>query len=212
MSFNIGDKVKITDNGGNYTTYKAMATRMSLDKWENESDCPCDIDLEIVAKELHCNGDTTVYAVLHDNKHYLVSDDYMELLPETKPQWGGEGLPPVGVECLFTMPDFETPLEDEKPCEVMMHTDNNGFPVAVVRQFIGDRMVVDFAGSECFTPLETQEQREKREKLEAAYDLYSSFKGVVGVEPLISFAKWSATQPTDAWLTIVEKTGYRVND
>ncbi|AUR87365.1 hypothetical protein NVP1100O_24 [Vibrio phage 1.100.O._10N.261.45.C3] len=113
-------------------------------------------------------------------------------------EWGGEGLPPVGVECEFEYPEgrwnkgFYHGLTASAGVE--MH----------ILEFEGG-CIETFGGLTKFRKPETPQQREDRERLEAAYDLYCY---AIDKETLFdSFCNFGPLK--DIYLRIVDKTNYR---
>lgn len=114
---------------------------------------------------------------------------------EQKPDWNGEGLPPVGVEC-----ELCNCGSNWKMAKVLFM----GTGLCVVDHGYGDQHY--HLNSVKFRKPETPQQREERERLEAAYDLYCDF--TVQRKPLDWFRDKNPVL-RDKWLSIVDKTGYR---
>lgn len=121
---------------------------------------------------------------------------------ESKVEWDGKGLPPVGVEC--EVYGALGVYSEWHKCEV--------FAIKHGLVFISDgdswtqRPISEFK----FRPVETPEQKAERERLEAAYDLYCHAQHAVDVIGYDSFGVFKSDKvQVKFWLSIVDKTGYR---
>lgn len=140
-----------------------------------------------------------------------------------KPEWDGEGLPPVGTECdilhqerddivigrgkiyhidgskVFILSDFIKNYPEESTIKAFDSSLN------LYVMWIND-------GDVRFRKLETTQQREDRERLEAAYDLFVEWQldeqtPIDTIRDFESFSKDKAT--TSDWLRVVDKTNCR---
>ena len=119
-------------------------------------------------------------------------------IPQTKGvEWDGEGLPPVGCKI----------KTKHGVSEVLSTSDWDG---GVVTYSYDDGMSIGCAwnNKSWVNPIETEEQRKEREELEAAEDLYNTYMRTWNN----AYIGWGALDDKnkEAFLTIVRKTGYRV--
>lgn len=122
----------------------------------------------------------------------------------TQPEWNGEGLPPVGVECekIFDgKSEAVTPLyyDDHKAGMVMFYHIDSGKGVTTDY----DWCLVENC---IFRKPETVAQKLERERLESAYDLYAYAMGDIACDR-DTFMIPSSVR--DIWLKVVDKTNYR---
>ncbi|AZU97884.1 hypothetical protein [Vibrio phage LP.1] len=138
-----------------------------------------------------------------DGKRLIIKAAALE---NTTQEWDGEGLPPVGVECMFDNYANKSPLYGH---------DDFGTSVEIVAVLPDENCCVarlsfglGVFDASFFRPLETQQQREEREQLEAAYDLYKS--GMIAVNANYCDFSGFIMDYSGVYLALVEKTGYRV--
>lgn len=131
-----------------------------------------------------------------DDKRFILRAVALEEKPSEKVEWNGEGLPPVGVECWF---NFK--VTHPQRCKV----NYIGKTVCVYESADGNEYSTLISEVE-FSKIETQQQREDRERLEAAYDLYCEWRGEMH-ESFDAFKRCNH----DNWLSIVDKTKYRIS-
>lgn len=104
---------------------------------------------------------TDIGQFLDYNRHYALSGKSCCVPRPTTPpapEWDGEGLPPVGVECECMRHGLWV------KCEVRAHGEDHACPVAFVQTEF-DCQVLD---ERMFRPIRTKEQRERHEAIKAA--------------------------------------------
>jgi hypothetical protein len=116
--------------------------------------------------------------------------------------WDGEGLPPVGAECEFQYPEgrWNAGYYHGK-------TKSGKLNLYIIEYKDGE--VVTLGGLTKFRPIETPEQKEERERLEAGKELYELYMSNWDT----AYISWDGldNKNKSAFLSIVEKTGYRKN-
>lgn len=140
-----------------------------------------------------------------------------DLKPQNKEVEWVNGLPPVGVECVFVG------IHNNYHCNVSIyHSDGNkimflgrvdGFPKeSTIENFKdGIDLMVFYSrdGDKPFIPLESEAERKEREELEASYDLYCDF--YQDHNPLHkTIESFECSRDKDLWLRTVRKTNYKV--
>lgn len=133
---------------------------------------------------------------------------------QEKIEWNGKGFPPVGFECEFKeeSPSGLSTFCDWTKCTVLAYNSAQKPPKElqiIIRDDRGDAAIIYSRDMPIFRKQEAPQHREERKRLEAAYDLFASFKEACNVSGYASFDKWQETQPTRAWIAIVDKTNYR---
>ena len=152
-----------------------------------------------------------------DNIKVTKVDDKQSVKVETEHQkemaefgWDGEGLPPVGVVCIFSPKQPEIVKKHsvfgdaiERKVLVVFHDED-----LAVAKWAG--RYESFRGSD-FKPLESPEDKEERERLESAYDLYCHARSVLGHvgSTFENFQGNCMGFTKDEYLAIVDKTKYR---
>lgn len=124
-------------------------------------------------------------------------------------KWDGEGLPPVGAECEFRC-DGLWGDSDYHWCRFLGLLTDGAYAIEFHHKTSPDRVTCMCFDPQCtsFRKPETQEQKAERERVEAAYDLYCT----CGIQhETVSFKEFQ-DEYYDAWLAIVDKTGYRKGD
>ena len=151
----------------------------------------------------------------------LIEDEEIKVgakpIPQTKEVEWVNGLPPVGVECVFVG------IHNNYHCNVSIyHSDGNkimflgrvdGFPKeSTIENFKdGIDLMVFYCrdGDKPFIPLESEAERKEREELEASYDLYCDF--YQDHNPLHkTIESFECSRDKDLWLRTVRKTNYKV--
>lgn len=158
----------------------------------------------------HFGVDDDNVTVLYDNhENYGIDakeitldqlDEWLGL--ESKVEWDGNGLPPVGVECEVYGALGESSAWNK--CKVF------AIELGVVFISNGRSWTSRPANEFKFRKPETPEQKAERERLEAAYDLYCCAQQNKTLE-LDSFDVFirDMDMRAQAWLAIVDKTNYR---
>jgi hypothetical protein len=146
-----------------------------------------------------CDADLNNYNELDeedDDKRYILRAAALEEKPSEKVEWDGEGLQTVGVECWF---NFK--VAHPQKCKVKYI----GKTVCVYESADGNEYST-LISEVAFSKIETEQQREDRQRLEAAYDLYCEWRGEMH-ESFYAFKRCNH----DNWLSIVDKTNYRIS-
>ena len=102
--------------------------------------------------------------VLSNTDHHYLKEN-LEPLPKAPQEWSGEGLPPVGVECIINitedvwgLSDQELKLNGEKVSVISNVKNKRGFDVTVFE--ISGGGVFCFS-SKLFRPLKTQQEKDR---------------------------------------------------
>ena len=84
--FKIGDKVKVTNVGGVFSSYQEMAKIMDLKNW-NEGNNPKNKSIALIVnvQQHPCFIEKTIYGIeSEDGKDYIIGEDGLESVKETK--------------------------------------------------------------------------------------------------------------------------------
>lgn len=175
--------------------------------------------------------DWSLYDVNDDNRFILQAaadqtetpeeKEAFEAMTGAKPQqveslvksdWDGEGLPPVGVECVFTPDNTKWGFNYVEPFNgAVLHYEGEQFVFMLNHEKynLDDSMIiVSRIDKGEFSNPETLAEREERERLEAAYYLYCK----CGIQhETVSFKKFKNGDDCypEVWVDIVNETGYR---
>lgn len=140
-------------------------------------------------------------------------------IPQAKEVEWVNGLPPVGVKCVFVG------IHNNHHCNVSIyHSDDNkimflgrvdGFPKeSTIENFKDELDLMVFYcrdGDKPFIPLESEAERKERKELEAAYDLLRVGNRALNVTAPCTFDEFKLDKPQcDFWLAIIRKTNYKV--
>lgn len=153
------------------------------------------------------HGEDVKYAnISHDNDKdcFVLKAKALGEPSDEKSEWDGSGLPPAGTECEcfdFTLDKwFKVKTLDAK-------TESGEIAVTSINNH--KRYAKLFWGCK-FRKLGSEEQIQERLRIEAAYELYCIWCGIMGY-PKFCIEDFKCTEyDLSAMLSIVDKTGYRV--
>lgn len=127
---------------------------------------PVDMELGIVAEDLHRS---------------VTREQYEAALAASKPEWDGEGLPPVGCEC-----EHHSPSGMVTVVKIIAHFQNRAAMVAVFIPVEREFKTVDQAISDCFRPIRSEADKKRDEAIDSIASLIDYRRGCSS-KPL---AKW----------------------
>ena len=114
-----------------------------------------------------------------DKSAFVIRHSDLTELPEAPQEWNGEGLPPVGVECIINitedvrgLSDQELKLNGEKVSVISNVKNKRGFDVTVFE--ISEGGVFCFS-SKLFRPLKTQQEKDREAFVELGMSKLGAF-------------------------------------
>ncbi|HDT4261005.1 TPA: hypothetical protein QIT17_001030 [Enterobacter kobei] len=108
---------------------------------------PVDMEFGIVAEDLHRS---------------VTREQYEAALAASKPEWNGDGLPPVGCEC-----EHHSPSGMVTVVKIIAHFQNRAAMVAVFIPVEREFKTVDQAISDCFRPIRSEADKKRDEAIES---------------------------------------------
>lgn len=108
---------------------------------------PVDMELAILAEDLHKS---------------VAREQYEAALAASKPEWDGNGLPPVGCEC-----EHHSPSGMVTVVKIIAHFQNRAAMVAVFIPVEREFKTVDQAISDCFRPIRSEADKKRDEAIES---------------------------------------------
>ena len=118
----------------------------------------------------------------HEDAHVKINrKQYEAALAARKPEWDGEGLPPVGCEC-----EHHSPSGMVTVVKIIAHFQNRAAMVAVFIPVEREFKTVDQAISDCFRPIRSEADKKRDEAIDSIASLIDYRRGCSS-KPL---AKW----------------------
>jgi hypothetical protein len=82
--FEIGQIVRVTNSGYQYSSWDAKAQQMGLRKWKENGGLRKGQNGEIVAQDIHDDGSTCIYGITcEDGSQHIIGEDGLEIYPGT---------------------------------------------------------------------------------------------------------------------------------
>lgn len=121
------------------------------------------------------DGESRVVTSLADDyaETIITREQYEAALAASKPEWDGEGLPPVGCECMVR---GEIGDDGWYECKVIAHTFFDGYNCAVFQT----ESTVSCSSEGNFRPIRSEADKKKEEAIKAIFDTLAQYDNLKG--------------------------------
>ncbi|MTH45369.1 hypothetical protein [Intestinirhabdus alba] len=134
----------------------------TIDFYDDDDNWPSDCSTEYGAIALECVKPRVIGQGI--SSETVTREQYEAALASSKPEWDGEGLPPVGCECMVR---GEIGDNGWYKCKVIAHTFFDGYNCAVFQT----ESTVSCSSDGNFRPIRSEEDKKRYAAIEALFEV-----------------------------------------